>query len=82
MWTWRLEPEPPPQLQVEFVRSRKLLRMMLVLWVVRGMFTHEILYNPGFCIGLGLICGLCILNAPHMAFVKETQARAELPMPV
>jgi hypothetical protein len=41
--------------------ARQLLRMMLVLWVMRGMFTREILYNPSFCIGLGLCIGLCLL---------------------
>jgi hypothetical protein len=38
----------------------RLLRMMLVLWFVRGMFSREILYAPSFCIGLGLAIGLCI----------------------
>ncbi len=41
--------------------ARYLLRMMLVLWFVRGSFTREILYNPSFCIALGLCIGFCIL---------------------
>jgi hypothetical protein len=38
----------------------RLLRMMLAMWVIRGIFSREILYTPGFCIGLGLTIGLCI----------------------
>jgi hypothetical protein len=41
--------------------ARKLMRMMVVLWVVRGMFTREIVFNPSFNIALGLVIGLCIL---------------------
>jgi O-antigen ligase len=40
--------------------AHALLRMMMILWLVRGMFTDEVLYNPSFCIGLGLCVGLCI----------------------
>ena len=39
----------------------KLLRMMVILWAARGFFTRDILYNPSFCIGLGLAIGLCML---------------------
>lgn len=44
-----------------FRDARKLMRMMVILWVVRGMFTREILYNPSFNIALGLVIGLCML---------------------
>ncbi|HEV2973123.1 MAG TPA: O-antigen ligase family protein [Pirellulales bacterium] len=59
LWTW------PPSARrggstSEFIEARKLLRYMLVLWAVRGMFNDEILYNPGFCIGLGLAMGMCV----------------------
>ena len=36
--------------------------MMLILWGVRGTFSQEILYNPGFCVGLGLAIGLCMVE--------------------
>ncbi|MCU1267783.1 MAG: O-Antigen ligase [Acidobacteria bacterium] len=39
-----------------------LLRMIVVLWVLRGMFTDEVLYSPSFCIGLGLCIGLCMIE--------------------
>lgn len=41
--------------------ARSLCRMMIVLWVIRGMFTREILYNPAFNVGLGLCIGLLVL---------------------
>ncbi len=41
--------------------ARKLMRMFVVLWFVRGMFTREILYNPAFNIAIGLAIGLLIL---------------------
>jgi hypothetical protein len=40
--------------------SHALLRTMVFLWLLRGMFTREILYNPAFNMGLGLCIGLCI----------------------
>lgn len=39
----------------------RLMRMMIVLWFVRGNFTRDILFNPSFNIGLGLAIGLCML---------------------
>jgi hypothetical protein len=39
----------------------RLMRMMVILWAVRGFFTRDILYNPSFSIGLGLAIGLCML---------------------
>jgi hypothetical protein len=39
----------------------RMLRMMIFLWIVRGMFTREILFSPAFNIGLGLSIGLCII---------------------
>ena len=55
---------PPPNkadlaLAFEFTRAQRLLRMMVILWMIRGMFTSAILYNPGFSMGLGLAIGFC-----------------------
>jgi hypothetical protein len=47
---------------------RKLIRMMVVLWVIRGMFTNEIHFNICFNICFGLVLGLYILA------VQERQA--------
>jgi hypothetical protein len=59
---------PPPNkadlpLAAEFARAQRLLRMMVLLWMIRGMFTSSILYNPGFSIGLGLAIGYCSVLA-------------------
>jgi hypothetical protein len=41
--------------------ARRLMRMMVILWVVRGMFTRDIIFNPSFNIALGLCIGLCMI---------------------
>ena len=63
LWFWRPKIRPGTQLGASFYDARNLLRMTLVLWAVRGLFTREILYNPGFCIAVGLAIGLCIVEA-------------------
>lgn len=68
-WTlmfWRPKKSFSPEAAADFFDARKLLRMMLILWVVRGSFSQEILYNPGFCMGLGLAIGLCIVELELM----------------
>ncbi len=59
---WRPKLRPPMQPTAGFYDARNLLRMMLLLWALRGLFTREILYNPGFCMGIGLAIGLCIVE--------------------
>ncbi|HKD38417.1 MAG TPA: O-antigen ligase family protein [Pirellulales bacterium] len=60
---WKPKLPPGMQLGAGFYDARNLLRMMLLLWALRGLFTREILYNPGFCMGIGLAIGLCIVEA-------------------
>lgn len=76
MWTWgpglRKLPKDDP-----FYAPRRLLRMMVILWVIRGLFTREVLYNPSFCIALGLCIGLCILA--QSARAKSNQRQFEQP---
>jgi hypothetical protein len=50
------------QLGAAFFDARALLWMMLLLWSMRGLFTREIIYNPGFCLAIGLTIGLCIVE--------------------
>ena len=59
---WRWKPSIPLNgaERVRFLQSRNLMRMVLVLWAVRGLFSHEILYSPTFCMALGLSLGLCL----------------------
>jgi hypothetical protein len=66
-WSLWFMPPPPNKadlpLAAEFARAQRLLRMMVLLWMIRGMFTSSILYNPGFSIGLGLAIGYCSVLA-------------------
>ncbi len=64
-WTlffWRPRNSRRPEANTDFYDARTLMRMMIVLWGVRGLFSQEILYNPGFCMGLGLAIGLCMVE--------------------
>ena len=62
MWTWRPRDGKVGGQGDPTRDARSLIRMMVLLWFVRGMFTREILYNPTFNIALGLVIGLCILS--------------------
>jgi hypothetical protein len=44
-----------------FRDARALMQALMFLYLVRGMFTREILYNPGFAVGIGLVLGLMIV---------------------
>ncbi len=60
LWSWKPAAKYFPQGgSPAIAESRKLLHYMLILWAIRGMFNDEIISNPGFCIGLGLVIGLC-----------------------
>jgi hypothetical protein len=63
LWFWRPKLRPGMQLGAPFFDARNFLRMTMLLWSLRGLFTREILYNPGFCIAIGLAIGLCIVEA-------------------
>jgi O-antigen ligase len=57
MWRW---PVPPAAKQASGAALRHAVtavQMLIFLWAVRGFFSREILYNPGFCTALGLIIG-------------------------
>lgn len=40
--------------------SNTILRTIMILWLLRGMFTREVLYSPNFSVGLGICIGFCI----------------------
>lgn len=60
LWRWRPGASLSGFERVRFLQSRSLLRMVIVLWAVRGFFSHEILYSPTFCMAVGLSLGLCL----------------------
>jgi hypothetical protein len=61
MWTCRPPRPLPPKRAERFREARRLLRYMLMLWLLRGFFTHEIIFSPAFCMGIGLCIGFCLL---------------------
>ena len=80
LWFWRPRIRPGTQLGASFYDARNLLRMTLLLWAVRGLFTREVLYNPGFCIAIGLAIGLCIVEAEAAIEPIETPAGSRGPL--
>lgn len=62
LWFWRPKVPSGMQLGATFFDAKSVLRMTLLLWALRGFFTREILYNPGFCMAIGLAIGLCIVE--------------------
>jgi hypothetical protein len=69
MWNRRL-PRLPPNRLATFREARRVMRYMLILWLLRGFFSHEILYSPAFCMGLGLCTGLCLLPVLRLPMPK------------
>lgn len=57
----------------------RMMRMMLVMWVFRGMFTRDIIFNPSFNIGLGLSIGLCMIA--EVARQNKGTSAKKLPLP-
>jgi hypothetical protein len=47
--------------------ARGLLRIVLMLFIIRGMFTHEVLTTPSFPIAIGIALGLNIACRPRLA---------------
>jgi O-antigen ligase len=43
-----------------------LLRMLLLLFLARGMFTREVLYNPCFALGLGIVLSRTLDPGPKL----------------
>lgn len=69
--TWR-KPRLKVPARSPASHAMQLLRMQIVLFVVRGMFTREILYNPSFAAGFGLCLGLCLIE--YRAYARAQQA--------
>ena len=78
LWNWRPYDGSKVGGKDDSLRqARSLLRMMIARWVLRGMFTREILYNPSFNIALGLAIGYCLLaDAQPGARTRRLRRRA------
>lgn len=77
MWSHRL-PRLPPNRLAKFQEARRLLRYLLVLWLLRGFFSHEILYSPAFCMAMGLCLGFCLLPAMRPPIRKPRPAESRV----
>jgi hypothetical protein len=61
---WQPSSPQSPLSKMLFKEAQRVMRMVLILWFVRGMFTHEIIYSPSFCMALGLALGLELAYEP------------------
>lgn len=61
LWSWKPRDGHKISKAEPLRGARRLLRMMVILWAIRGVFSREVLYAPSFGIGLGLAIGLCML---------------------
>jgi len=66
------------RLDADAKTSQLLLRSMLILWVVRGMFSLEIFYAPAFMFGLGL----CVASCAASGVWARRPKRSVRPAPV
>ncbi|MBX7167440.1 MAG: O-antigen ligase family protein [Pirellulales bacterium] len=39
-----------------------IMKMMILMWGIRGFFSREILYSPVFCMGIGICIGWCVVE--------------------
>lgn len=70
---WRRpRPGAPPGSPARF--ASQLLQIQIVLFIVRGMFSREILYSPTFAAGFGLCIGLCLVEYGALARARRTVA--------
>jgi hypothetical protein len=57
--------------------GRGLLRIMLVLFIVRGLFTGAVLTTPGFMLGIAIALGLTIASRPRPQSAGEADQTVE-----
>jgi len=59
--------------------AHRYLKLLMVLWIVRGLFSREILYMPVFAVGLGVCIGWCIVEQVWIPASKQRAARTTVP---
>lgn len=52
-----------------------ILHALIVLWVIRGCFSDEVLYSPAFAIAFGLTLGLGMIKNPAPSAVRDQTAQ-------
>lgn len=64
----------------EYARlAHRYLKLLMILWIVRGLFSREILYMPVFAAGLGLCIGWCISQKVWVPAAKQLKSMATVP---
>ncbi len=58
--------------------AHRYLRLFMILWFIRGLFSREILYMPVFAAGLGVCIGLCIVEKVWVPASKQKAEQAKL----
>lgn len=77
---WRRQSPPRPVRTAKGwlpIGAHATLRMLILLWIMRGLFTGEVLYSPSFNVAFGLLIGLCIMEGvwqPPLNLRQELQA--------
>ena len=61
LWRWS-KPIKDPEADRLYPDMGRMLHMFLILWCVRGNFSREILYAPGFVLALGMIIGILYIQ--------------------
>lgn len=75
MWHWPISAKTRKDPSASmYIAAVKVMHSMLILWVVRGMFSREILYNPGVCIGLGIAIGWCMYEQGRLQQSQSSHA--------
>ncbi len=59
--------------------AHRYLKLIMFLWLVRGLFSREILYMPVFAVGLGACIGLCIVEKVWLPAAKQRTLQATMP---
>jgi len=59
--------------------AHRYLKLLMILWIVRGLFSREILYMPVFAAGMGICIGLCIVEQVWVPAEKQLASQAKMP---
>lgn len=59
--------------------AHRYLKLIMVLWIIRGLFSREILYMPVFAAGIGVCIGWCIVEQVWVPARKQIKSLAAMP---
>lgn len=59
--------------------AHRYLKLIMILWIIRGLFSREILYMPVFAAGVGVCIGWCISEKVWVPARKQMNSLATMP---